>query len=1034
MRPQSLIKKLSFCLFALIYVAQTVSYADSVKLRNSLDSEVSLDRGISGTVTDEKSEPVPGVSVLISGTTKGVTTDTEGKYKIDIPNENVTLIFSSVGFQRQEVKIGNRSVLNITLLADSKLLEEMVVVGYGTQKKVNLTGSVSSVDGAELTKRTATNTQNLLQGKVSGLQVIQSSGKPGDDNASMRIRGTGTFSSAGSSPLVLVNGVVGDMTNLAPNDIESITVLKDAASASIYGARAANGVILVTTKRGTGKQLSIEVNAFVEAQNPTNLPKLLTNSADYMQFWNEAKIRGGQVPYFQQSDIDAFRNATDRTKYPNFDWIDHSFHTGWAQNYNASVSGGNENTTFNLSLGYLDQGGVAGNYDFKRYNALLSVDSKIRDWISIGGTMQMTKKDIIQSSFNTSDEIMLAIYGSGPNYTPTMTLPDGSTGYVARYSQSIGEWTVRNPESIAASGFYDQDRYNINSQFYTNIRLAKGLTWLTKLAVGLDNNFNKLREHPVNNYYFQDGSFAHNNGVWHLGVSDSLNTNLLTTLYSTLNYSTSIGNHYFSALAGYNQESNFYRVLNGAKQSFPTDNINELAAGGATGQTTYGTANEWAIRSFFARLNYDFKGKYLFEANARVDGSSRIAPQTRWGVFPSVSAGWRTSEEAFLKGSNVVSNLKLRASYGQLGNQNVGLYPYQNILSANPATASYPFTTLNPGVQLNRLVDENLKWETTSIADIGVDLNIKAGLLTLTADWFNKATDNILYQVPVPLSVGLDAPTVNYGKMKNTGFEFEIGHGKRFGDFGYNVTANFTAVKNEVVRVNNPTYGTFTIQEGLPWNSFYLIQMDGIFQNQAEIDAAPKHPFNPKPGDLKFKDANGDGTIDSKDRVVVDGAYAKFYYGGSVNLNWKGFDLSAFFQGVQGQKFYNGGGWGVTPYTQGSAPTLDFIRDRWTGEGSTNSQPAMYFNGYQPVTGTASTFMLYNASYVRLKNVTVGFNFPTAVAHKIGLKDLRLYVSGGNLITITKYPGADPERISNTGRFSAYPQLKTFALGLRVRI
>lgn len=1015
----------------------------SVGITNSAYAQ-QAGKKINGKITDNNGLALPGASVVVKGTTSGTVSDAEGAYSLNVPVSAKSLIISFIGMKNQEVVIGNKTTINISMETESIGLDEVVAVGYGTQKKANLTGSVATVNAQELSKRPATNVQNLLQGKVSGLQVTQSSAKPGDDGATMRIRGYGTFSSSGSDPLVLVNGVQGDLSNLDPNDIESVSVLKDAASGAIYGARAANGVILVTTKKGKSEDLVIEYNANMQAQEATRLPKLLTNSADYMTYWNQARIRGGGTPYFAQADIDAFRNSNDPVKYPNFNWVDYMFHTAYAQNHHLNVSGGNEKTTFNMSLGYVDQGGITGIYDFKKYNVLLSVDTKVKDWITIGGNIQMVKKDILESNFNESDEFILAIYGSGPNYTPTFKLPDGSTGYGARYSSSIGEWTVRNPESITASGKLKQNRYNVSSQFHVDIKLSKDLMWYTKGAFGFDNNFSKLDEHNVNNYYFKDGTYAHNNATWHLGVNDNMTQNLLTTLYSTLNYNKLInGVHNITALAGYNQESNFYRQLQGTKTTFPTTTITELAAGSALNQTTYGTANEWAIQSLFGRLAYDYKGKYLIEANARYDGTSRISSDTRWGLFPSLSSAWRLSQESFMKKYTWIDNMKLRASWGKLGNQNVGLYPYQELLS----TTSYPFNALDPAVLMTRLVDKSLKWETTTVTDFGVDLSVKNGLFSITADWFDKVTDDILYNIPVPASVGLSAPTVNYGKMKNTGWEFEVGHANKVGEFKYNVTFNLSTFKNEVLRVLTPSYGNTIIKEGLPFNAFYLIQFDGIFQNQAEIDAAPKHPFNPKPGDLKYKDQltvdsngdgimdKGDGIIDSKDRVVVDGAYPKFYYGGSVNLSWKNFDLTAFFQGVAGQKFYVGGqGWGLTPYIQGTPPSLDFIKHMWTGEGSTNSQPAMYYNGYQPVTGTASTFWLLNSSYLRLKNLAIGYNLPKNLAQKIGLKDIRVYMSGDNLLTITKYPGADPERASNSGRFSAYPQVAIYTLGVKVKL
>jgi TonB-linked SusC/RagA family outer membrane protein len=601
----------------------------------------------------------------------GTITDVDGKFSLSVP-PGATLVVSFVGYVTQEVAVGNRTDLRIVLVEDTQALDEVVVVGYGVQKKINLTGSVASVGSAELTKRPTPNVQNLLQGKVSGMQINQRGGTPGEDGGTIRIRGTGTFSSAGSNPLILVDGIQGDISDVNPNDVESVSVLKDAASAAIYGARAANGVILVTTKRGSAKELSIEYHASLEAQKATRLPKLLTNSADYMELWNEANERRGVVKYFSQEEIDAFRShPNDPVNYPNFDWVDYMFKTAFVQNHHLSVSGGNEKTTFNLSVGYLDQGGIVPLYDFKRYNMLLSVDTKVNNWLTVGGNMQGMKKDITQDVQVRDSEayFIMHCYAPGPNYTPTMTLPDGSTGYVARYSANIAEWTVRNPMAILAQGKNTRNNYTVRPQLYADVKLAEGLHWYTKGAADFDYLFRKNHESPVDNYYFKDGSWAHNGSVANQGVRDNMYTTLLTTLYSTLNYQKTFRNdHNLNIMAGYNQESSQYRELAGSRISFPTTDLAELNAGSSLNQSTSGTASEWAIQSLFGRLTYDFKGKYLFEADARYDGTSRIAPDTRWGFFPSLSAGWRISEEAFMKNVEWLDNLKFRGSWGKLGN------------------------------------------------------------------------------------------------------------------------------------------------------------------------------------------------------------------------------------------------------------------------------------------------------------------------------------------------------------------------------
>jgi len=955
----------------------------------------------------------------------------DGKFTLTV-KENAVLQISFVGYATQEMQVGNRTSLAITLSENLQTLDEVVVVGYGTQKKINLTGSVASVGDVELNKRPSTNVQNLLQGKVSGVQISQKGGQPGNEQGSIRIRGVGTFSSAGSNPMVLVDGVQGDISDVDPNDVESVSVLKDAASAAIYGARAANGVILVTTKRGKTGDVSVEYHVTLEAQKATRLPKLLTNSADYMMYWNEANERAGLQKYFSQEEIDAFRNhPDDPVHYPNFDWVDYMINTAFTHNHHLSINGGTEKTNFNLSVGYLDQGGIVDYYTFQRYNIRLALESKITKWLTIGGNVQAMRKDQTNDIQGAAADHypLMHIYGSAPNYTPTMTLPDGSTGFVGRYSANIGEWTVRNPYANYAAGSNITNNYTVRPQLYTEVKLMDGLTWYTKGAADFDYYFRKYHEHAVDCYYFNDGTWAHNNAVVSLGVRDWMNTTFYTALYSTLNYQKTINEaHNLNVMAGYNQESSYYRELYGYRMYFPTDDLKELNAGSSLNQATSGTANEWAIQSLFGRINYDYKGKYLFEANVRYDGTSRIA--TRWGLFPSISGAWRISEEAFMKDIAWLDNMKLRASWGKLGNQNVGNYPYQDVLSSS----SYPFSSLESGVQLTKLVDKTLQWETTTNTEVGLEFSILDGLFSMGAVRYNKFTDGILYSIPVPASVGLSAPTVNGGQMRNIGWDFDLGHQYNLGQLRYNVAFNISTYKNEVVKIISPSYGTTTVQEGLPYGSFYMVEWIGIFQNQAEIDNSPTHPYGPKPGDLKFKDQNGDGKIDGDDRIVMDGAFPKFFYGGSLNVFWRNFDASLFIQGISGIKNYiDTSSPGFFPYRQGGAPTVEFVKNHWTGEGSTNKDPAMYRASYNPVLGTVNSYFLRDASYMRLKNLRIGYNFPSATVRKVGVKGLQVYLSGDNLVTISSYPGMDPEKSYASGAYSSFPQLATYALGIKVK-
>ncbi|PXX30604.1 TonB-linked SusC/RagA family outer membrane protein [Arenibacter sp. ARW7G5Y1] len=983
---------------------------------------------ISGTITDTKGEPLAGAGILEKGTLNGTQTDFDGNFSLDVQDGNAILIISYIGFASKEIAVGGQTNISVTLEESASELDEVVVVGFGTQKKVNLTGSVAHVSAAELTNRPVSNVQNLLQGKVPGLQIVQGSGQPGKESSTMLIRGLGTFSGAGNTPLVLVDGVQGNLSQLNPDNIESVAVLKDAASAAIYGARAANGVILVTTKTGKSGQLNISYHGNTQIQQATRMPDFVTNSADFMSLWNQVRVRRGLTEHFTQGEIDAFRNNVGNPNYPNTDWLDLMVHSATAQNHHLSVNGGNEKTRYNFGLGYFDQDGIIDGHDYQKYDLRLNVNSKINDVVSFGANVGASQRNITEPSL-VDDDLILIIYAAGPNYSPY--LPDGSGNYVSRYNSRAGH--NRNPVSLTKEGGHKESIYALNAQAFLNINLTPNLIWHTKGAINFDHSFYKSHNYSVPHYRFSDGEFEHDGWPVNKGVYDSNNTSVLTTLYSTLEFTKTFGrDHNFKLLGAYNQESYFSRYLQGGRLDFPTPSIKEINAGSTEGQYVRGSASEWAIQSLFGRVNYDYKGKYLIEAVARYDGTSRIHEDTRWGVFPSVSAGWRLSEEAFMKDRNWLDNLKFRASWGQLGNQNIGLYPYQELMSLT----GYPYSsTVQQGAYVSRLTDKNLKWETTTTLNFGLDLSIQNGLFSATADWFNKETTDILYGAVIPASVGLSAPTINYAAMRNKGFEIDLGHRNNIGELNYSVNVNWSTYNNEVTKVRTPSYGSTTIQEGLPWNSFYMIEWIGIFQDEADIASSPTHPYDPQPGDLKFRDVSGpdgvpDGKITADDRVVVDGAHPDFYYSGTLNLEWRNFDLSAFFQGVEGNKHYVNG-WGIDPFVQGTAPRKSQVENAWTPGSGINDYPALYESGYGPVTGTTSTFFLQDASYFRLKNLSLGYNLPKQYVNKVGMKNLRLYLSGDNLFTITKYPAVDPERTGG-GRFAAYPQLTIFSVGLKV--
>jgi TonB-linked SusC/RagA family outer membrane protein len=990
-------------------------------------SQLSAQTNITGKVSSGDSA-LADVSVTLKGASQGARTDANGEFNINAP-ANGTLVFSHSEFRSSEVKIKGRSLINVTLTSVASTLGEVVVVGYGTQKKVNLTGSISTVSSSELLKRQSSNVGDLLEGKVPGLQVVQPSGEPGADDPTLRIRGLGTFSSAGSDPLVLIDGVQRGLNQINPADIESITVLKDAASASIYGSRAANGVILVTSKRGQAGKLNIQYDGNYQGQKPTRMPDLVTNSADFMTYVNMANERDNLVDYYSQAQIDGFRDSSsiNPIKYPNFNWMKYMLTNGSEQNHHISMSGGNEKTTFNVGLGSTDQDGIIihNAYTFKKYNLMVNIDSKLNRVVSFGANVFANYSEKNNPVMSSDEDIMLA-YSAGPNYLPKLS--DGSGLWTWRYNNA--DWHNRNPEQALAYGSEKTQVYSFSAQTFMDVNLTRDLVFEVKGAVSTDVTFFKHHEVQLASYFYSDNSLAALSTGYNPGVTDQFQQNTLTTLYSTLNYNKSFGKHNVHGLLGTSTESNNYRYLQGSKLTFPTADLAELNAGSSENQTLNGSSNAWALESYFGRVNYSFDGKYLLESNFRYDGSSRLAMETRWGLFPSISAGWLINKESFMEGLTSIDNLKLRASWGKLGNQNIGNYPYQDILQTN----AYPFnSSVSQGAAVTSLTDKNITWETTTVKDLGLDLDVKNGLFSLTADYFNKITDNILYNAAIPASVGLSSPTVNGGKMGNKGIELAVGHSNYIGRLKYSVNLNFSTFKNTVLSINAPDIGSTTIiQKGLPWNTFYLTQAVGIFQSQDDINKSPMQPYNPKPGDLKFKDQNGDGVIDAKDIVPVKGAFPKFYYGGSINLSWKNFDLNAFMQGVEGQKIYLSN-WGVDPFTQGSPPTKDFVKNMWTPDNHSNTTPAMYRSGYGPVDGTPSTYFLKDASYFRLKNLMIGYTLPASVIGKIGMKNLRVYVSGDNLATITKYPGADPEWLGGGYGFATFPQLKSYTFGLTVK-
>lgn len=994
---------------------------------------------VSGKVTTANGETVPGVSVRVKGKRQGTTTDANGLFSVQATSSDI-LLFSQVGMDSQEVSINQQTQINVVLAEISNQMDEVVVVGYGTQKKVNLTGAIASVDGDVINKRIATNPTQLLQGRMPGLRVTQGSGEAGNENVNLQVRGLGSYG-ASSAPLIIVDGIPGSLTNLNPQAIENITVLKDAASAAIYGARAANGVILVTTKQGKAGRAKLTYDYNLGITKASSLPDFVYNSVDYMNLYNQAAKNSGITnpnAVFSQEMINAYANATDKNLYPNFNWLDAVFETVPVQTHNLSLSGGGAGTTYNVILGYVDQPDIMIGTSFKKYNLQINLNSKINERVSFGSSITLNYGDR-KYPRNGSEDQFLSTISQSPLYGPY--LPDGSGRYTSRAYPF--QSPNKNPVAVAENALTKLNNYYMQGNLFLNVKLLKGLEW--KTSGGLNYSFSK-------NYTFKPVIEQY---LWFAGPNDAPSrlldvggqglevtddNNVYPVGYTQLTYDKSFGDHHLKVLGGTQVEYNKTQKLRGSRMQFPSNDVPELDAGGAGQQSNEGFTEEWSLRSYYGRVNYDYKGKYLIEGNARYDASSRFPTDLKWAFFPSVSGGWRVSEEPFygeqLKA--VVSDLKLRASIGKLGNQNIGNYPYQTVLNSSYA---YPYgESLQQAARQEDMANSRIKWESTKVVDIGLDLGFFNNKLIANFDWYNKVTSDILSSsTAFPSYIGLTAPTVNYGELRNRGVELGLQYRNTFGEFGLSLSGNIQANRNKVI-----TYGAERIQgntivrEGLPYGSFYLLQSIGIFQSDEEAANAPVQQIPAKAGYLQFADVNGDNVVDNNDRVVVPGAFPSFDYSFNASATWKNFDLTVFLFGSQGQKIFVSE-WGIVPFRQGGVFTRDWM-NAWTPENPSTTLPIVGAEGTPAANNvrTASTFFLKDASFLRLKNIQLGYNLPVNLLEKIGISGLRVYFAGDNLLTFSKFPGLDPERgVSSeegavSGRYVTHPQNKVFAFGASI--
>jgi TonB-linked SusC/RagA family outer membrane protein len=916
--------------------------------------------------------------------------------------------------------------LKITLKEDTKTLDEVVVVGYGVQKKANLSGSVASVDKEQLQNRPIQNVSSGLQGLMPGVTITGTNGAPGMDSGSIRVRGTGTLNTA--SPYILIDGVESEtMSSIDPNDIESISVLKDAASAAIYGSKAANGVILITTKRGSTGKPKISYSGYVSFQNATNMIDRLS-SYEYASMYNQALQAEGKAPRFTDEEIQKFKDGTDPL-YPNTDWYDLAYKTGIQHRHNLNIAGGTENVRYMGSIGYLNQTGVLPNAGREQFNARTNLDMKI--------TKRLSAKLNLAYIKNAYDDASSAYYG-GSSDQIIRQLNLIAPWIVARYDD--GTWgTISDGSPIAwlDSGMkVTRDNHNFTGMASLDYKI---LDCLTFTATG--SYVNNMQNYT----YFQ--KFIQYN------ANKASDPNSLDERYYTwnrtnydllLNYDQTFGKHNIKGLAGWHTEKYNYKELTAYRKDFPNNDLTDINAGDAASQTNSGYTRELAMLSWFARVNYDYAGKYLFEANIRADASSRFAEGHRWGYFPSFSGAWRISEESFMEGARSwLSNLKIRASWGMLGNQDA-LSDYYPALNTYNIGATYPFGgALNSGYYQSSYKLSTITWEKATTWGVGLDFGFLNNKINGSLDFYNRKTTGILMQVSVPTEFALNPYTDNVGSMNNKGVELNIGYNDRWGDWTFGVAANFAYNKNEILDLGGADYLDTGYNQrnavGQSINAYYIYKTDGFFNSQEEADAFTAKYGNPfgaggfKAGDLKYVDTNGDGKLNGDDRVYTNSTEPVYTFGLNLTAGWKGFDLSLMFNGAAkvARLFDSHEVYGAFSGDAGHPASI--WKDAWTETNKDASMPRIFTDTNSPSSSRSaqSTFWLQNTNYLRLKNLQFGYTLPKSLLSNWGVENVRFYYSVENLFTIDNMKiSIDPEATSQ--RLSSYPLLRTHAFGVNI--
>ena len=993
---------------------------------------------ITGKVTEENGSAIPGVSIVVKGAQKGAITGGDGSFTLSA-DANATLVVTSIGYVSQEIRVNGQTHLNIQLKPDVSGLKQLVVVGYGTQKKANLTGAVASIGSKELANRPATSVSNALQGTMPGVTVTAAnSGQPGADNGSVRIRGIGTLNVA--DPMVVVDGVIAtsaDLNNINPDDIANISVLKDAASAAIYGSRAANGVILVTTKQGRKGPAQITYSGYVGKQKPTGLPDFLP-SWQAASLYNQARVNEGKTPQYTDAEIQKFKDGSDPFNYPNTDWLGLFYQgNGVQQNHYLGVNGGNEKTQYNLSMGLFDENGLVKETNAKRYTTRLNLNSEIKDNLKITGNVGFTSTSRHEpSNPYTGDFTQLVRLTNRISPTIPYKYENGQYG-------AVGDG---NPMAWLEGGSFNQyNYYDLIGNIQADWEPLKGLHVRPMLGYVLKTN--RIKKFIADQqYYNSQGDPTFYQGP--SSVKDENNFTSYLTQQLLLEYGRSIQKHNFKILGGYSQEQDKVNYDAAYRKGMLNSQISDIDAAYTDGQTANGYSAELALQSVFGRFNYDYDGKYLFEANLRYDGTSRFGKDYRWGTFPSFSAGWNVDREPFFAPlKTIVNNLKLRGSWGQLGNQYVKTYdaakypafPYYPYIPTVDVGINYIFGGTSPVIASGAAPVNGatpwLLWESTTQYGGGLDAAFLAGRLNFSAEYFIRKTDGILMTPPAAATYGLNAPVQNAAAIDNRGWEFTLGYSDRTNDWTYGATLNTAIINNKIVSLMgaSPIYDGYKVtMEGLPVNSLFGYEAAGIYQSKDEVAKGPYQGVNTAPGDIWYVDKDGNDTINAADRVYLGNFFPKVTFGLNLNAAWKGIDVSVFFQGAAAVKTYlDAGKLGEIGSTVGK-PTSAML-DTWSPQNTGASLPRLLYSQKQnDPSGTPSSYWVKDGSYLRLKNLQIGYTLPEHLLKNLGIAKVRVYYSGQNILTLDHlYDWVDPEAAVNSSLYY-YPQVKVNTLGINV--